>query len=376
MKRVKIPTIAGQLARYVFIVVLPLALFGASGLALSVSYNTTVEQRAIIMMTVLSYVAVVILVDLIAVARRRSVVKHRRRDVEATMQTTSEVVETKRLTSTRSLASPVFDALEKFDEGSTVLSEVGGRGWRIFDVGFKKYIHGRGGSKFNSSNIYYSVIQIHLPRKLPHLVFDARNVRGQQMRLSFDKDQKISLEGNFDEYFDTYFPAHYEIDILSIITPEVMEMLLQAAWYDIEIYGNTLRLYAPLLPAKSLPATLALGLAIRDKLKHNVVTYRDERVAAEVGRQTVHIYGQKIQSSFVLKSVLLCLLGLGLIGLGAAMVSAMMNDGFSSSTDEEDVYGGIVVLIMIGMGCLVGAGYKLQRGFEERGKRRNVSRRK
>lgn len=51
----------------------------------------------------------------------------------------------------------------------------------------------------------FSVVEIPLPRNLPALVFDAKS-GGHSFGMKIDHSQRASLEGNFDEYFVTYFP--------------------------------------------------------------------------------------------------------------------------------------------------------------------------
>ena len=51
--------------------------------------------------------------------------------------------------------------------------------------------------------------------------------------------EKMSLEGNFDNYFTLYAPVGYEVDALYLFTPDVMVNLMdEAAAFDVEIIDD------------------------------------------------------------------------------------------------------------------------------------------
>ncbi len=103
-----------------------------------------------------------------------------------------------------------------------------------------KYTIRRGKS---THTIDLQVFEITLPRILPHMVIDSLveygNWNGSALPISFDKSQKIELEGDFHKYFALYAPDKYGISALSIIAPDAMEALMRyAAMCDIEIIDN------------------------------------------------------------------------------------------------------------------------------------------
>lgn len=148
--------------------------------------------------------------------------------------------------------------------------------------------------------VYYSVCYIQLPRKLPNVFFDAKKTKGREFKKRFDDSQRHSLEGNFDTYFDTYFPPHYTVDSLSFITPEVMQALIAAKNYDVEINNNKVYIYGSLQPMPDqLIAMTSAVQTIYTALLNNITTYRDERIAYEQGRQKVSIYGEELRKSRV-----------------------------------------------------------------------------
>lgn len=351
------PTIAGLLTKYILYIPIGTLLF-----IIAISYFLPPSYSAIF--ALLTFVIVVMTstaIDIIRFARLMLLASQRSRKVEAALPTKS-------YSFSRSYpsSSPVFDALETWDEGGDATFRIESKEWFFADYQFHKYTETKHG-RYLSSRTYYSIIQIPLPRQLPHIVFDSRRMRGREMRFSFDKDQQIQLEGNFDTYFDTYFPAHYEIDLLSIITPEVMQALMAAGEFDIEVYGNQLKLYAPMLPASKVPQAIQLGLTIRDKLLHNINTYSDDRLAVDA-RNKVHTYGATIQDNFRLTAFKLALGGLFGVGLGLWL---MLTDGDPGEKAERTMHG-VFALLLAGV-LFIGAVFTLRDGYKERERRRKAS---
>jgi len=167
--------------------------------------------------------------------------------------------------------------------------------WQYADFSYKKYEHSKYGD-YAVATVYYGVMSTELPRELPNVFFDSKQARGKQFDRLFQPNQEHSLEGDFDTYFVTYFPAQYTIDSMSFISPDVMIALRDAAQYDIEIVGNKLFLYAPLDdPAAQLDDMAAHIYAIKQQLLDNILTYRDERLPYDQGRERVTPLGAALQ---------------------------------------------------------------------------------
>ena len=93
-------------------------------------------------------------------------------------------------------------------------------------------------------------ITLSLNRHLPHIVLDAKRNNGLgwngRLGAEFDRKQRLSLEGNFNDDFTLYCPAGYEADALYLFTPDIMvRMQDYAADWDVEIIDDELYLYAP-----------------------------------------------------------------------------------------------------------------------------------
>lgn len=92
-----------------------------------------------------------------------------------------------------------------------------------------------------------------LEKSMPHILLDSRknNFRlfgegASNLGTTPDREQRLVLEGDFGEHFDVYTPAGSERDALSILTPDVMALLIDHGGdCDIEIIGNRLYVYLP-----------------------------------------------------------------------------------------------------------------------------------
>ncbi len=172
-----------------------------------------------------------------------------------------------------------------------------GPGWQYCDFSYTIYGHFKYG-EYEQARVFYGVLAFDLPRKLPNIFFDSKKARRRQFRFHFARQQRHSLEGDFDKYFVTYFPEQYTVDSLSFISPEVMLALRAAHDYDIEIVSDKLFLYGPLYePQAQLADMLAKGATIKQKLLNNIITYRDHRLPYEEGRQNVSKLGASLQYS-------------------------------------------------------------------------------
>ncbi len=160
------------------------------------------------------------------------------------------------------------------------------RGDRPRFVEFGNYRYTTGSGK-NKTTHHWGYVAVKLDTPLPHIVLDATSnngLFGSNLPLSFDKDQRLSLEGDFDRFFSLYCPADYERDALYLFTPDIMARFIDnAAALDVEIVDDWLFLYAKRDFSTLDPPTWAwlfsvVG-ALLDKLAQ-WARWRDERLAA------------------------------------------------------------------------------------------------
>jgi hypothetical protein len=196
---------------------------------------------------------------------------------------------------------------------------------RVFTATFDFYRQTKYGD-YLAKQAYYTVLEVQLKRQLPHILFDSRTAKNRQFKSMYLQTQKLSVQGSFDEVFDTYAPQTYTIDTLSFITPEVMETLIEARRYDIEIINDKVLLYAPLLDKDDLATFAAKGQKIADQLNDNIDTYRDDRLRGDERKTKVTVFSRTLLRSPVKHLMLASLFGLAIIALVVGAIMAPPED--------------------------------------------------
>ena len=60
-----------------------------------------------------------------------------------------------------------------------------------------------------------------------------------------DNEKRLSLEGDFDKYFDLYTIEGYENEVLQIFTPEIMNMFINdIKELNVEMFENRMYIYS------------------------------------------------------------------------------------------------------------------------------------
>lgn len=100
--------------------------------------------------------------------------------------------------------------------------------------------------RFGGATVF-SGMDIHLPKPLPHIFLDSKaNDYVGRSQYIFENDDKVSLEGDFNEFFQVYVPKEHKALALSILTPDVLQTLKTAAFkYDVEIMETHVRIIVP-----------------------------------------------------------------------------------------------------------------------------------
>ena len=139
----------------------------------------------------------------------------------------------------------------------------------------------------NSTTYRWGYVAVKLDVPLPHLVLDAKgnNGFGSNLPASFHKEQRLSLEGDFDQHFTLYCPAGYERDALYLFTPDIMARFIDnAAQLDVEIVDDWLFLYTQRKVSTLDPATWAWLFGTVGALLTKFdqwARWRDDRLVAE-----------------------------------------------------------------------------------------------
>lgn len=93
------------------------------------------------------------------------------------------------------------------------------------------------------------IIELTLPRKAPHMVIYSLvdyAIKRANLKISFDRSQKLKLEGDIYQYFDLYASDKSGISALKAIAPDIIEVLMKySAKCDVEIIDNKIYFYWP-----------------------------------------------------------------------------------------------------------------------------------
>ncbi|WP_317451884.1 hypothetical protein [Microbacterium sp. NIBRBAC000506063] len=156
-------------------------------------------------------------------------------------------------------------------------------------VEFANYRYVTGSGK-NQTTHKWGYVAVHLDVPLPHIVLDAVGNNGllnSNLPMSFRREQRLGLEGDFDRHFSLYCPAGYEQDALYLFTPDIMARFVDhAAELDVEIVDDWLFLYAKRDFSTLDPATWAWLFSVVGALLTKLdqwARWRDERLRREQG---------------------------------------------------------------------------------------------
>lgn len=204
------------------------------------------------------------------------------------------------------------------------------------------------GSGRNRSTHTYGYVKIPLTRNLPHMVLDgkANNLFGiiTGMTDSFDRSQKLSLEGNFDKYFTLYAPKQYERDALYVFTPDVMAVLIdEGKRYDMEIVDNELYIYSTkvfdLVSETQLSSLVRIVETIGSELRSQTKRYTDERILDSRGSNIVAKEGKRLRKG-------VNILALVVIGIIALNFASSILDSMGKPIGAY-LYAGIGLIIVV-----------------------------
>jgi len=157
-------------------------------------------------------------------------------------------------------------------------------------VEFGNYQYTTGSGK-NSTTHKWGYVAVKLDVPLPNIVLDALGnnaLFGTNLPASFQKEQRLALEGDFDQYFTLYCPAGYEQDALYLFTPDIMARFIDnAAQLDVEIVDDWMFLYTRREASTLDPNTWAWLFGTVGALITKFdqwARWRDDRLLAEQGR--------------------------------------------------------------------------------------------
>ncbi len=132
-----------------------------------------------------------------------------------------------------------------------------------------------------SSTVFQEIWVLHtqLPAKLPSFVVDARHntIKLSNQLSNYDK---LHLEGDFPRYFHLYIPKGTQVDVLSVITPDVMQTLKKFWQYtDVVVKGENVWLLGTneADDDADVQNLFDSAAAILPELNHRARTYRKDK---------------------------------------------------------------------------------------------------
>ena len=180
-------------------------------------------------------------------------------------------------------------------------------GPRRIDIANYSYSTGSGRDRATHN---WGYLAIHLDRRLPNMVLDAKannSLFGSDLPVSLARNQKLSLEGDFDKYFTLYCPQEYERDALYVFTPDLMALLIDnTAQFDVEIVDDWMFVYSNTALNLVDPATMNHLFRIIDtvgaKTLGQTERYSDDRIAS-AGANMVAPQGRRLRQGVPIAGV-------------------------------------------------------------------------
>jgi hypothetical protein len=244
-----------------------------------------------------------------------------------------------------SYGGALFEYLENASVSNRFSGEVDGH---LFDVGTISGTVGGSQSRTTASGIRvtspmqstrvatHGYLVIRLDRAMPHIVLDATgNDRtfGSSIPMPIARDQRLSLEGDFDNHFRLYCPTGYERDALYVMTPDLMALLIDDAGdLDAEIVDDLFYLYSNAAFDVSDPALWQRLASIRAILGAKALSQTERYADDRVGDRASNVVGEdgkRLRQTFIAADSSMTPRRLGLIVGGVfAVILALVITGF------------------------------------------------
>lgn len=136
----------------------------------------------------------------------------------------------------------------------------------------------------HSSTYHRSIMLMEFKSNLPHVVVDSKQFTS--ISFPYAGKQLLELESEeFRQYFRLYVPREYEVEAMSILTPDVMAQLIdKSKYYDVEFINNRLYIYSSGLVDNraKLQALFELAGTIVDELAGKLDRFKITTVAEAV----------------------------------------------------------------------------------------------
>lgn len=153
------------------------------------------------------------------------------------------------------------------------------------------------GSGKSSQTYFYTIARVTLARQFPHIILDSKQT--WSLRDKTDAKDSMKLEGDFSQYFNLFYRKDDQINALSVITPDVMQTLIEYdKSQDIEISGNYLffMVNSDLRNPTALPYLFKSVDALSDEIAHKATTIQYKTSESPSGNALAPVVGQYMKS--------------------------------------------------------------------------------
>lgn len=192
------------------------------------------------------------------------------------------------------------------------------------------------GDYLTSETSSFNGLDVTLPYSLTNFYLDShKDSRRKGPAALYAKSQMVSLEGDFNKYFQLFVPPDSAIFALSVLSPDVMQTLITSSQrYDVELSGNHLRVITLEKTNKLMGGPLiAAAQAIIEELDHRAKSWRQGNAPAAkllYRRGTsLKLASRYFRRSRLIVGVLSILLAVVAIGFGFALYYTHQDPTFS-----------------------------------------------
>ena len=192
------------------------------------------------------------------------------------------------------------------------------------------------GNYLTSETSSFNGLDITLPYGLTNFYLDShKDSKRKGPAALYAKSQMVSLEGDFNKYFQLFVPPDSAIFALSVLSPDVMQTLITSSQrYDVELSGNHLRVITLEKTSKLTGGPLiAAAQAIIEELDHRSKSWQQGNAPAAklLHRRgtALKLAGRYFRRSRLIVSILSILLATVAIGLGFALYYTHQDPAFS-----------------------------------------------
>ncbi len=122
---------------------------------------------------------------------------------------------------------------------------------------------------------YYTIARVTLAKPFPHLLLDSRDT--WLLHQQGDAVDSVKLEGDFSKHFNLYFRKDDHVNALSVITPDIMQTLMEFnRAQDIELIDTSLYFMASMdkRTTEAMPAIFKSVDVLADEIAHKAKTIK------------------------------------------------------------------------------------------------------